>query len=477
MPQVVPSPVRRARPRALGGAVGLALLLAAPVPARAADPAAHPDPGVTADGTAPPVAVRLVAGSRGPAQRGRRVTHVDVLAADGTRRRVRSVGPGALEASPALDPAGRRVAFALQDGRIAVVDLADGALRVLRPPGLPREPAGSGDLSRWTVVAGADLAWTTDGRRVLARGITSRLREGRWASALAEYRSVACVVASRRCTTAGAGAASDLLPLPGGRLLRLDGPNGTGRGSERATYGLQSLRQQRSILRTRDRPVRTSAALDPGAAGGRTARVLRTVLGSGATGVVGLGGRAAGPAGAIVLRTSTRFSPQRSDPGFPPDGDPGVQVVSRVLRPWVVSPAGRLRTMPLPLAVPPIGSLRDGRWILPSAEARDRPGAGAPEPGLATLDARGRVSDVRAGGRPLTPVGIALDAGLPDTFAVGAEFVAAWPAGDDLLVELRDGGGPGVLVFPGDGALVRVPLDGAAVRLVDRTEGATYDVR
>lgn len=445
--------------------------------ATAAGPSSNPSSALPRAAAGAPIAVRLVPETRGRGKAQRLVTRLDAFSADGVRRRVRTIGRGGLFAAPALSPDGRRVAFARPDGRIAVVAVGDGALRTLRPPGLPRpRPAGDEDVTRWFVVEGAAVSWSPDGRVLVAHGLVRRNPE-RWVSSLSQARTVACVVATGRCTTAGPGAPADLLPLRGDRALRLDGPDATDDRESDATNQLPSTRLERLVLRHRTDPVRTAASLATTSTGGRRTSVLRSVRSTGRRGIVTFGGRASGPAGVLLRRTSVAFRPQTPNEGFPVD-DPGVRIRARVLTPWVVTPTGRLRTLPLRLAVTPIGALADGRWILGSPEARPTRDNATPEPGLTTLDARGRTALLRVGGRPVTPVRLALESGLPDTFAVGAGIVTATPVGDDLLVELQDSGSGGTFFFPADAALVRVPLDGSApARLIDHEGAASYAVR
>jgi len=505
VPQAVPSAVRRVAPPVAAGLVLAALLatpaVADPPPARASavapgpaitTPAAlrsvagdapspvHPAASTSTAAPGPVLLVRLVPESRGKGKRQRILTRIDVFSSDGVRRRVRTVGRGGLFTQPALSPDGRRVAFARADGRIAIVGLRDGALRLLRPPGLPApRPASeeeAGDRSHWAVAENAGTSWSPDGRTVIAHGLVQR-EPRRWVSTLGETRSVACTVSTGRCTTAGAGAPADLLPLSGGRTLRLDGPAPSSRSDGTTSYGLDSARQERLALRLGRDPVRTAASVASTPTGVGPRRVLRVVRSSARTGVVALGERVTGPAGALIQRRSVRIGPDRSDSGLSSD-DPTVAVTTRTLTPWIVSPAGRLSTLPLRLGAAPIGSLSDGRWLLPTTQVGVSGSFDPPEPGLATLDRRGRVRPFLVGGRAVTPVRLALDAGLPDTFAAGADLVSAWVAGDDLLVGLQDTGYDGAIFFPGDSAIVRLPLDGSTPpRLLDHQGGATYDAR
>ena len=461
------------RSSALVVLLGTATLAVAPT----VSPAAGPDvPRARADA---PVAVALVPEFRGRGKARRLVTRVDAFSSDGTRRRVRTVPGGGFVPQPSVSPDRRRVAFALADGRIAVVVLRGGALRRLRPPGLPRpRPADApSDRSRWTVVDGASTSWSPDGRVVVAHALVRR-EPDRWGSTLVETRSVACVVASGRCTTAGAGAPADLVPLAGGRTLRLDGPSADDDDRDgRSTLQLDTARERRTVLADGRRAVRAAASVVASSTGEGRRRVLRALVSTTRDGAVALGAPVAGPAGVLIRRSSTRLGPPRPQDGFPTDRR-DLEIRSRVLAPWIVSAAGRLRTLPARLGISPIGSLADGRWLVPTAQVGPREGLDTPEPGLATLDRRGRAAPVLVGGRPVTPVRLALDAGLPDTFAAGANLVAAWPAGGDLLVELRDTGYGGGFFFPGDGALVRLPLDGTTPpRIVDHRGGASYDVR
>ncbi|MEV4420291.1 hypothetical protein AB0L40_09995 [Patulibacter sp. NPDC049589] len=467
-----PAPVLAAR-----AAVVASVVLAAFPAAAGASPSA-PAAVTRASTTGAPVVVRLVPESRGRGKAQRIVTRIDAFSAGGVRRHVRTVRDGGLVPQPAVSPDRRRVAFARADGRIAIVTLRDGALRLLRPPGLPRPRPERGDVdrSRWAVAPGAGVSWSPDGRVVVAHALVQRDPD-RWASTLGEVRSVACTVASGRCTTAGRGAPSDLLPLAGGRTLRLDGPSPSDDRDGGSSYQLDGVRQQRLVLARRRDPVRTAASVSASPTGSGRLRVLRAIRSDAKAGIVALGSRVSGPAGVLVRRNATRLGPPRDQEGIPSSG-PAIDLRSRVLAPWLVSPTGHLSTLPLRLAVTPIGTLPDGRWLVPTSEVRASSRFGPPEPGLATLDRRGRVRALLVGGRPVTPVRLALDAGLPDPFAAGAGFLAAWPAGDDLLVALQDSGYGGTVFFLGDSALVRIPLDGRTPpRLVDHEGGASYDAR
>jgi hypothetical protein len=436
--------------------------------AAAAGPAAVPQGG----------ALRAVPETRGSGPRQRIVTRLDVIAPDGTRRRLATVRRAGLGARPSLAPDGRSFVVAREDGRIVVVSVRDGRTRVLTPPDLPDQPAatvpgqwpiGPGG---WTAATGsATIRWASNDAFVVGR-LLVRDMDGP-APARATTRAVRCTLRPARCSTAGPSAPADLFPLRGGRLVRLDGPVTGGSDDGNGTHGGFSAAKQRSILEQARRRVAMTAA-SVVAPGGRQ-RVLRALTGTGRTGVVSFESQAvAGAAGVLVRRTSTRVGPDRS---AIPDG-PAVSVATRILRPWLITPGGRVRTFGRRLGVDPIGTLPDGRWIMPTRDVGAGRGADAPEPELALLDARGRVRGLPVAGRPLTPVRLALEAGLPDSFAVGARFDSVLSRGGDLVVTLSDSGSEGIFFSPPDRAVVRVPLDGSTpARTLDHEAGASYAVR
>ncbi|WP_022929741.1 hypothetical protein [Patulibacter americanus] len=437
-------------------------------PAVAAKPAAVPAGGV----------LRAVTESRGSGPRQQAVTRLDIIAPDGTRRWLATLpGPGT-DAQTGLAPDGRTFASARGDGRIFVVSVRDGRIRLLTPPGLPARPVSPGSNRRhvgrggWTAETGSTtIRWAPSGSafvvsRLLVRENASPSPGG------ATTRAVVCTLRPARCTSAGPAAPAELIPLGRGRLLRLDGPVTRGGDDENGTHSGFGVAEERSILEQARRLVVTAASVVPPR--GRL-RVLRAVTGRGRTGVVSFASQpSSGPAGVLVRRTRTRVGPVRSEPS---DG-PAVSVSTRALRPWLVTPGGRVRTFGRRLGVDPIGSLPDGRWIMPTRDVGPGRTAEAPEPELAVLDARGRVRGLPVGGRPLTPVRLALEAGLPDPFAVGARFDSVLVRGGDLVVTLSDWGSGGIVFAPSDRAVVRVPLDGSApARTLDHKTGASYAVR
>jgi hypothetical protein len=407
------------------------------------------------------------------------VTRLDVVAPDGTRRRLPTLRGAGMGARPSLAPDGRSFAVVREDGRIAVVAVRDGRTRLLTPPGLPARLATPGsprpgaDRGGWTAATGsATIRWAASG----ASFVVGRLLVRETASpspGAPTTRAVVCTLRPARCTTAGRAAPADLIPLGRGRLLRLDGPVTGGSDDGNGTHGGFSAARERSILEQARRLLVVTAA-SVVQSDGRT-RVLHAVTGRGRTGVVSFESEASvSRAGVLVRRTRTRVGPDRS--AFR-DG-PAVSVSTRALRPWLVTPGGRVRTVGRRLGVDPIGSLPDGGWIMPTRDVGPGRTAEAPEPELAVLDARGRVRGLRVGGRPLTPVRLAVEAGLPDPFAVGARFDSVLVRDGDLVVTLSDSGSGGVVFFPADRAVVRVPLDGSTpARTVDHQAGATYAVR
>jgi hypothetical protein len=412
--------------------------------------------------------------TRGSGRRQRVVSRVDVVAPDGALRRLPTLRETGLDGQPGLAPDGRSFALARRDGRIAVVAVRDGRLRLLTPPDLPDLSAARG-RNGWTAANGTEtIRWAPSGRSFTVARLLSRSTYGLLPRTVT--RSVSCTLRPARCSTAGPEAPADLVPLSRDRLLRLDGPLTWSSDDGSASTSGFSAAGRRSILRQARRPVVTAAgAVDPG---GRT-RVLRAVVSTGRRGIVSFESQAfPGGAGVLVRRTRTRVGPDRPDEiGGVSDG-PSLLVATRTLRPWLVSPTGRVTTFPRSLGVDPIGTLPDGRWIMPVRAVGPARNSDEPEPGLAALDARGRVQALPVGGRPVTPVRLALEAGLPDAFAVGARFEAALVRGQQLVVTLAFSGTGGIFFGPPDRAVVRIPLDGSApARTLDHEDGATYVVR
>lgn len=466
---------------ALTGAAGLALVpagaatAAGPVaPADGAVPAGAPTESAALSAVPAGGALRMVPETRGSGRRQRLVTRVDVVAPDGAQRRLPTLRDTGLDVQPGLAPDGRSFAVVRQDGRIAVVAVRDGRVRLLTPPDLPDLSAARGP-NGWSAGAGAEtIRWAPSGRSFTVARLLSRGSSGLLPRTVT--RSVSCTLRTARCSTAGPGAPADLVPLSRGGLLRLDGPLTWNSDDGSSSTSGFSAAGRRSILKQARRPVVTAASAV--GAGGDT-RVLRSVISTGRRGVVSFESQAfPGGAGVLVRRTRTRVSPDRPDDGSGLSDEPSLLVSTRTLRPWLVSPAGRVRTFGRSLGVDPIGTLPDGRWIMPVRAVGPARNSEEPEPELAALDARGRVQGLPVGGRPVTPVRLALEAGLPDPFAVGARFDAAVVRGRELVVTLAYSGAGGIVFGPPDRAVVRIALDGSApARTIDQEDGATYVVR
>jgi hypothetical protein len=444
---------------------------------------------VVDEGPAAPAEATLVRLTGDVIGRGRTAisaTKVALVGTDGAVRHVATVRNDGEIPAPAVSPDGTHVAFTRPGASIAVVRLRDGRVRILTPPDRPAtatradaRTAGVPDED-WAGMEGVPVDWSADGRTLVAHGLLRRAPV-RWLGALHETRTVRCDVVRGRCSTAGRGAASDLGLLASGRTVRLDAPSSApvARAAEGGTNVEASTAARAAVLGARDRPVRSRVSL--ARAGTDAGRPLRT---GPARGTAGGGIRAyetgtVGTAG--VLLRPTRVALRSARPGT---SRTVLEAVVHRTRPWLVTPAGRLQRLPRRVGRP-IGALPDGRWLQSSAS----PDVGG-EPQLTTVDRRGAVRPLLVAGRPVTPVRLTLEAGLPDTFAVYARVQAAWPAGEgavavalenpgeDLLANVTSIDGIPVAQPAMERALVVVRLDGAApARLIDHTIGASYAAR
>jgi hypothetical protein len=415
--------------------------------------------------------VRISSDTVGHGRAKRPVLRIVVL---GERPRTITVPGGDVVGEPAFDPSGRRLALLRDDLRPVVVPLEGGRPVVLRRPRAPRLPSASRFRpGAWTLTWRARVTWAPDGRGFSVQAAIER-DPPRFAGQLSETRATFCRVDRRRCTSLLDGAATDLVPLRGGGRLRIDAPVDRNEPSRRLPNQL-GRRDQRRIERSLRDPLTTALAIEthgrPRSLVGSRGSMLRGALTVVSPAVTG-------PAGTLVLRARTARRPGFSE-GI---GDPVVFSTTDRLAPWLVTPGGRLRTVPLRLGVEPVGTLGDGRFVLGTGDARATPNRRPDEPSttITTLDRRGRLAPLLVGGRPLSPLALAVDAGLPDTFAAGATTFRATADADGraLLVVLADGGSGDTFFAPPDFAVVRVPLDGSGpAQLIDHAWGATYALR
>lgn len=103
-----------------------------------------------------------------------------------------------------------------------------------------------------------------------------------------------------------------------------------------------------------------------------------------------------GPLGVLLRRSvkTTRHELRAGDPFGGEREDTEMQC------PWLVSPEGEVRALPVELGVSPLTALPDGRFLLPGADALWRDGRDEP---LHTLSDDGRMEPVLLGGEPVTP--------------------------------------------------------------------------